>query len=86
MQDLDEQIRDAWKASANCRGLDPSVMFPDEEDLAGVSNAKALCAACPVQGECLEYALSVREKDGVWGGLTARERQRVIRRRRREAA
>ncbi len=85
MQDVEATV-DPWKASARCRGVDPTMMFPDDEDFAGVSRAKALCATCPVQGECLEYALRVREKDGVWGGLTARERQRVIRRRRREAA
>jgi WhiB family redox-sensing transcriptional regulator len=40
---------------------------------------------CPVQGACLEYALSRREKEGVWGGCTERERRRIIRQRRRTA-
>jgi WhiB family redox-sensing transcriptional regulator len=34
---------------------------------------------------CLEYALTVREKAGVWGGATERERRRMIRQRRRSA-
>ena len=34
---------------------------------------------------CLEHALAVREKHGVWGGLTERERRRVLRQRRRSA-
>ncbi|HUE61162.1 MAG TPA: WhiB family transcriptional regulator, partial [Acidimicrobiales bacterium] len=34
---------------------------------------------------CLEWALAVREKDGVWGGATERERRRILRRRRRSA-
>ena len=46
--------------------------------------AKAVCAECPVRQDCLEFALTVREKEGVWGGLTAVERQRLVRRRRRQ--
>lgn len=85
MSERDERS-DGWKAEARCRGVDAAVMYPDDGDVIGVARAKALCGACPVQGECLESALAAREKDGVWGGLTARERQRLIRRRRREAA
>jgi WhiB family transcriptional regulator, redox-sensing transcriptional regulator len=38
-----------------------------------------------VREPCLEYAITSREHDGVWGGLTARERRRLIRQRRRTA-
>jgi WhiB family redox-sensing transcriptional regulator len=34
---------------------------------------------------CLEHALASREKDGVWGGTTDKERRRIIRQRRRPA-
>jgi WhiB family redox-sensing transcriptional regulator len=34
---------------------------------------------------CLEHALASREKEGVWGGTTERERRRIIRQRRRTA-
>ena len=44
--------------------------------------AKAVCDECPVRGTCLEHALG-REKEGVWGGSTERERRRIIRQRRR---
>ena len=47
--------------------------------------AKAVCRECAVQESCLEHALGVREKDGVWGGRTERERRRIIRQRRRTA-
>ena len=36
--------------------------------------AKALCAACPVRAECLEFALETGQVHGIWGGLTAQER------------
>ena len=47
--------------------------------------AKAICAQCPVRQACLEYALTNRERDGVWGGATERERRRIIRQRRKTA-
>ena len=36
--------------------------------------AKALCAACPVRQECLEYAIQNDVRDGIWGGRTPVER------------
>ncbi|HYZ99687.1 MAG TPA: WhiB family transcriptional regulator [Acidimicrobiales bacterium] len=74
-------MKQTWRQHAACRGLDPMIFYPatDEEAVA----AKAVCAQCPVREACLEHALSVREKDGVWGGCTERERRRIIRQRRR---
>ena len=66
-----------------CRGLDPSIFYPDEDDEADI--AKEICAQCGVQPACLEHALARREKVGVWGGATERERRRLIRQRRRSA-
>jgi hypothetical protein len=36
------------------------------------SKAKAICAVCEVQGDCLEFALRYPEETefGVWGGTT----------------
>ena len=45
--------------------------------------AKRVCSACSVQGTCLEFALQGREKEGVWGGATEKERRRILRQRRR---
>lgn len=74
-----------WRDQARCRGIDPQVFHPSEEDEAAADAAKAICALCPVVDSCLEFAITAREKDGVWGGLTARERRRLIRQRRRSA-
>ena len=74
----------AWRTNAACRGLDATAFYPLDDDEAEV--AKAICNACSVQGRCLEFALGNREKDGVWGGATERERRRIIRQRRRRKA
>ena len=50
------------------------------------STTKAVCAACPVKELCLEFALETREAEGIWGGTTARERRRLLRQRRKNAA
>lgn len=72
-----------WRQKAACRGIDPEIFYPSFDEEA--EEAKAICAGCPVQQVCLEYALSHRERDGVWGGLTERERRRALRQRRKSA-
>lgn len=51
----------------------------------GVDAARQICAECPVKADCLEYVLESRIDHGVWGG-SERERRRILRRRRLEAA
>lgn len=46
------------------------------------AKAKALCAACPVCEECLEYSLANGIRYGTWGGHTQDERREMMRRRR----
>jgi WhiB family redox-sensing transcriptional regulator len=72
-----------WRDRAACRGLDPEIFYPVSDEEADV--AKGICAECPVREACLEYALTNRERDGVWGGATERERRRMIRQRRKSA-
>ena len=73
----------AWRELGACRGLEPGMFYPDEEDDALA--AKTVCEQCAVRIACLEHALNSREKVGVWGGATERERRRLIRQRRRSA-
>ena len=72
-----------WRELGACRGLEPSIFYPDDD--AEADDAKAVCEHCSVRVACLEFALSAREKQGVWGGATERERRRIIRQRRRTA-
>jgi WhiB family redox-sensing transcriptional regulator len=72
-----------WRSLGACQGLDPAIFFPDSEEDA--DEAKSICDECSVRISCLEHALASREKDGVWGGATEKERRRLIRQRRRTA-
>jgi len=69
-----------WMLQARCRSLSPGECFPSEG--VGVDKARKICGQCPVQSECLEYALTYRIDHGVWGGASERERRRILRRRR----
>ena len=71
----------AWHQQGACRGLDPEIFYPATHEEA--EQAKAVCSLCGVQQACLEHALGRREKDGIWGGATEKERRRIIRQRRR---
>ncbi len=63
--------------------MDPNVFYPlPGEDH---SEAKAVCASCPVREACREWGLKY-EKFGIWGGLNERERNRLNRVRRRQSA
>lgn len=73
---------DTWRAAAACRGMDPDVFFPDRGELA--QGAKDVCAVCTVRIECLNAGLW--ERQGVWGGLSERQRRNLRRQQRRSAA
>lgn len=72
-----------WHDDAACQGADTTVFFPASDNNAGP--AKAICDTCPVAVECLEWAIETRQPDGVWGGMTAQERHRLVRRRQKAA-
>lgn len=61
-----------WRSRAACRTTNPELFFSLPSDLAGIAEAKQICAACPVRLECLRAA----DSWGIWGGLTAAERGR----------
>lgn len=64
-----------WAAHAACAGHDPDLWFPHRGD--ATSPARALCTACPVSGDCLDYALRWNIDQGIWGGTSARERRTI---------
>jgi WhiB family transcriptional regulator, redox-sensing transcriptional regulator len=73
----------SWRVNSACQGLDPDIFYPESED--NCDQAIAICESCHVRIACLNYALETREKQGVWGGASARERRRLLRVGRRSA-
>ena len=72
-----------WVVFAACRDVDPDIFFPASRK--DVDQALAICASCPVCSECLDYAIETGERFGVWGGLTEKERRKLLFRQRRPA-
>jgi WhiB family redox-sensing transcriptional regulator len=67
-----------WQARGLCRGVEPEVFFPVSEEDAW--RAKEICGGCVVRETCLTFSLQNRERYGVWGGVTEKERQDMFRR------
>ncbi len=72
-----------WQTRAACRGPQSVVFFPPmiperrDEKRFREARAKAICASCVVQIDCLAYAVSIREQHGIWGGLSEIERREL---------
>ena len=83
----DQQLAPSWRAEAACRAVSAVHFFapahferkPEKDAREGA--ARALCRACPVQKDCLEFALMVQEPHGIWGGMNELERRRLTRKR-----
>ena len=70
-----------WRALAACRTADPELFFPISAKgraHADIARAQAVCASCPVRARCLDFALTMRQADGIWGGRTAEERRDML--------
>jgi len=66
-----------WAVFSACRKADPSIFFGATR--ADERAALVVCSTCTVSEECLGFALKTRERFGVWGGTTERERKRMLR-------
>jgi WhiB family redox-sensing transcriptional regulator len=61
-----------WQQRGLCRGVEPEVFFPISEEDAW--RAKEICQMCSVREMCLVFSLKNRERYGVWGAVTEKER------------
>lgn len=64
-----------WADNAACLGADPETFYPEKGGT--TREAKVICKGCPVAAACLDYALEMGERFGVWGGASERERHRL---------
>jgi len=69
-----------WRDRALCAQVGGDWWFPEANKKA--PEAKAICQACPVRAQCLQYALDAGETAGIWAGYSGRQ----LRRMRRDAA
>lgn len=95
MPEIDPDVEWGWEYAAKCRDVeDPDIFYPERNAKtykAIAASARAICfgkdgrPACPVRIPCLLYALKREDKlqederHGIWGGLSHRERNHLLR-------
>jgi WhiB family redox-sensing transcriptional regulator len=62
-----------WQDQAACTGIDSFIAR------GGTAEKKAVCAQCPVNTECLKFAISNEDFEAtVYGGFTGEERKQLV--------
>ena len=72
-----------WYEEAACLGQATNDFYPADNERGPRRRrretlAKQVCARCAVTVQCLRWALDTREPHGVWGGLSADERDVLL--------
>lgn len=79
---------ESWRELAKCNGMDVEMFFPprDKDKYKQIADkAKSICFGkdgkpeCPVRKDCLLYAVEMETVYGIWGGLSNRERNALVR-------
>lgn len=81
-----------WVDRAACKGKPSTIFFPlssgsgsgkSTKSFDLYDTARTICAGCPVNPDCLAYALAVVESgaalDGCWAGTDENERRALVR-------
>lgn len=77
-----------WEGDALCKEIGQRLFYPEEINPGGPGVARrvespeeavAACGRCPVMAECRAASFLQREKWGVWGGISERARQGMLR-------
>lgn len=78
-QHADEVHAAGLRGLLPCTRVDPELFFPEHgprsKDIAEA--AAWVCRSCVVRTACAEWALSEPRFEGVWGGLSAKQRERI---------
>lgn len=76
LADILEERREPWRRMAACArpSITVDVFYTHVGETA--SEAREVCARCPVVDDCL--AAGAREREGIWGGRSTKQRQRAL--------
>jgi WhiB family redox-sensing transcriptional regulator len=62
---------------AACANYPDLSWFTDTQKPADARAAISVCLHCPIQAACLTWALWNGEREGIWGGLSAKKREKM---------
>lgn len=74
---IDADDVEDWRTRGNCYGYGSLATFDPwyDEEPAARQLALDACRTCPVRGHCLTDGIT--ERDGIWGGYTPKDRERL---------
>lgn len=65
-----------WAHDGACKGADPELFFSTTAPtVLQRAHRELLCGMCPVQAECLAYAVEWPDVHGFWGGTNDQDRR-----------
>lgn len=62
-----------WRTDGVCATVDPALHFPEgtkKTRTTLTAIAVKICHSCPVLEQCRTYAITTKQKHGIWGGLS----------------
>lgn len=76
------QWAEEWQG-ARCLGDTETFFLPDGKmsrmaKAKQIYKARQVCKECPIKQKCLKYALDHNITDGVWGGTSEEDRQKLL--------
>jgi len=69
---LVEEFKADWRQDAACIDEGSRKFFPERGQTS--VKAKVICMECPVQKQCLDYAMRTNQENGIWGMLSEPDR------------
>lgn len=69
------KLRPEWQRRAKCSTEPLENFYAGQGKSALLNQSIAFCGDCPVRFECLEYAFTMRDEYGVWGGSSPEQRR-----------
>lgn len=84
---MQTRLRAPWEfESPSCAGLGLDTFYIEDETnprmYAEIKTVMKMCSSCVHNVECAEWGIS-KERWGIWGGLTPKQRENIRRSRRR---
>lgn len=69
-----------FDGDALCAETDPDAFFPEKGGK--VRAVEAICAACEIRLQCLQWSMDNAEQHGTWAGVSENRRKQILRARR----
>ncbi len=75
---ISDSVDTTWMVQSKCKEVRIDYFFEDENgEWKDYNLAKSTCETCPVRAQCLDYAVFIRDDQGMWGGVAGENRRKL---------